>query len=369
MTENLNHIIDYELERAQKTLISLYKISLKLGKIEDNKAYPFNIYIGDDSDLADGTIDKRTLESKKEIFEKLEKEKIVANFTGPKWEDEYPSDYSEYGNSYCYVNGEFYPNDVLLCLEKIWKPKQKLSKEIVSYYETLKETVKTYLTNPLSGNDLQNHELNELYCLLSEKVKELYKNVDKSLTESHLDFSPYIPFSTLFSAVKELKTKKISRTEIIANMEDFYGKLKDIEKSFNLKTYEDSILDIKEVRSRIKQLQKELSKKKNIVKLKNRKIYFDNDSAKIRVDDLDCPLPPYGNEHFFCREAFKYKKGEWIDWSVIYEGMTNDEPKDKIKNKRTIIDTVYAINKRVSEVINTDDDLFSRKDGAIKRSF
>ena len=91
---------------------------------------------------------------------------------------------------------------------------------------------------------------------------------------------------------------------------------------------------------------------------------FDDDEAQLKVGDKLCQLPPFKNEHFFCRAIFEYPKNEPVDWSVIYGKMTgNDQNKQSDGNtttseKRSVYDTMNALNKRVMEVANTDDKLF-----------
>jgi hypothetical protein len=108
--------------------------------------------------------------------------------------------------------------------------------------------------------------------------------------------------------------------------------------------------------------------------LKDTTITFDDDLTSIVVDGKSCKLPPHKNEHLFCRAAFEYKKGESIDWSVISEKITGKQwgesaDEEAKKDKRTVIDTMYAINKRVAEVFNTEDQLFSWSEKTVTRMF
>lgn len=80
-------------------------------------------------------------------------------------------------------------------------------------------------------------------------------------------------------------------------------------------------------------------------------IEFLDDDALIKLGNKRCQLPPYKNEHFFCRAAFEHPVDEPIDWSIIYEKMTGEEVKDKEKNKRTVYDTLIRINKRVEKIL------------------
>ena len=49
--------------------------------------------------------------------------------------------------------------------------------------------------------------------------------------------------------------------------------------------------------------------------------------------------------------------------------ITSDNKKDAEKEKRSVQDTMYALNKRIKETINTEDDLFIWKEKSIKRNY
>lgn len=97
-------------------------------------------------------------------------------------------------------------------------------------------------------------------------------------------------------------------------------------------------------------------------------IKFDDNGASIKINNQIVSLPPYKNEHFFCREMFKHLMKEPIDWSIIYKTM-NGEVDNQEKNKRTVFDTMYAINKRIEETINTKDKLFVWNEKTVARQF
>lgn len=112
------------------------------------------------------------------------------------------------------------------------------------------------------------------------------------------------------------------------------------------------------------------TKKNNLV---NSQIFFDDNKATISIDNSPVPLPPFKNEHYFCQVLFQHPKQEFVDWSIIFEGMDKTlnglNKKDIVKDKRMVQDTMYAVNKRIREVINTEDDLFSWKEKSIKRNY
>lgn len=109
--------------------------------------------------------------------------------------------------------------------------------------------------------------------------------------------------------------------------------------------------------------------------MKDAEILFDDAVAKIRIGKQFIQLPPHRNEHLFCRAVFEYKQGEPIDWSVIYEKISGTDLGDKTnakdveKQKRTVYDTMKAINDRVCEGIRTEDKLFVWDEKTVKRAF
>lgn len=97
-------------------------------------------------------------------------------------------------------------------------------------------------------------------------------------------------------------------------------------------------------------------------------VKFDDDNAYLIAGDRSVAMPPFKNEHLFCRAVFKRKKKEPVDWSIIYQEMTGKaEPDDQEKNKKAVQDTMYAINNRIKEVLETKDDLFIWREKTVTR--
>ena len=100
--------------------------------------------------------------------------------------------------------------------------------------------------------------------------------------------------------------------------------------------------------------------------------FLDNESA-LKLGDKNCALPPYKNEHFFCRAAFEHQINEPIDWSIIYEKMTGyyeehfGKSKDMRENWHRVYDSMEAINKRAKETLNIEK-LFVWQEKTIKRT-
>jgi len=108
-------------------------------------------------------------------------------------------------------------------------------------------------------------------------------------------------------------------------------------------------------------------------KTQSDKVKFLDDESALELAGKKCPLPPYKNEHFFCRAAFEHQINEPIDWSIIYEKMTGyygehfGKSKDTRENWHRVYDTMEAINKRVKELLNIEK-LFVWQEKTIKRT-
>ena len=109
--------------------------------------------------------------------------------------------------------------------------------------------------------------------------------------------------------------------------------------------------------------------------LKSQEIKFDDDKSLIQIGKQNIPIPPYKNEHYFCRAIFEHAINEPIDWSIVYEKMTGfheayyGKPQKTEENWRIVYDTMRAINQRVKDTINTNDDLFTWQEKTIKRNY
>jgi len=103
----------------------------------------------------------------------------------------------------------------------------------------------------------------------------------------------------------------------------------------------------------------------------NLKSSFDNSKPSIQIGRQIIELPPFKNEHCFCRVAFKHPVGEAVDWSEIYEDMTGIdifEDKNKAKGKwRIVYDAMEAINGKVRG--QTDNILFQWREKTVRRLY
>lgn len=99
-------------------------------------------------------------------------------------------------------------------------------------------------------------------------------------------------------------------------------------------------------------------------------VEFDDNEAVLVCGSKRCQLPPFKNEHYFCRAVFEYPVNEPVDWSLVFEKMTGhlkgeeDLPK---KGWRKVYDTMEAINKRAGNVLGVPN-LFVWREKTITRT-
>jgi hypothetical protein len=106
---------------------------------------------------------------------------------------------------------------------------------------------------------------------------------------------------------------------------------------------------------------------------KGEKTEFLDNEVLIKFENKKCSLPPFKNEHFFCRATYEYPINEPVDWSIIYEKMTGyyeqyyGKPQNKRENWRIVYDAMEALNKRVKEVLGIEK-LFTWKEKTVQRT-
>ncbi len=168
---------------------------------------------------------------------------------------------------------------------------------------------------------------------------------------------------------------KISKTDIRNGLR----KLAEDEKLFHLEDavslYMQEWLPGEEIKIRINRKRFEEFYKEHIEEQKapTGKVEFLDNESVLKLGDKKCALPPYKNEHFFCRAAFEHQINEPIDWSIIYEKMTGyyedhfGKSKDTRENWHKVYDTMVAINKRVEDALGIEK-LFIWQEKTIKRT-
>lgn len=108
------------------------------------------------------------------------------------------------------------------------------------------------------------------------------------------------------------------------------------------------------------------------VSLSDKKVVFNDAETSIFVGDVRIKLPAFKNEHTFCRVMFGVPPNQPVDWSIVAENITGEEigmVGDIEKKKRTVRDTMYALNERIRTVLNSEDNLFDWKNKTIRRLY
>jgi len=111
------------------------------------------------------------------------------------------------------------------------------------------------------------------------------------------------------------------------------------------------------------------------ISLKSVQISYDDDEPAIKIGKQNVALPPYKNDHYFCRTIFEHTANEPVDWSVLYEKMTGyykayyGKPQQTRENWRLVYDAMRSVNTRVKELLKTEDNLFTWQEKTIKRNY
>lgn len=98
-------------------------------------------------------------------------------------------------------------------------------------------------------------------------------------------------------------------------------------------------------------------------------VTFNEANASLQWMDKVLSLRPDSLEYYFCKALYQYPPHENIDWSEIYEAMTNEEPEDHKKATRSIKDTIKRLNKHAKEAFPDLENLFSWNNRCVKRNF
>lgn len=185
-----------------------------------------------------------------------------------------------------------------------------------------------------------------------------------------------------FEGIDNIKPNKIYKTGINEKRDDLIillGNLGFVEIDWNglqeqtHKLIGQRTLEFQFEGSKILKLLKQIEQKEKEdagEEIPNAKLEFNDNEATLKYGNKTCKLPPFKNEHFFCRAIFEYPKNEPVDWSLIYEEMTGYQfiKKDVTeKDSRMVYDTLEALNKRTEELLGIKN-LFIWRKKTIKRT-
>lgn len=329
----------------------------------------------------------------------------------------------EYTTDGAEVQCKFYPQKAIDYLKTLYEPKKIFTEKLAKLYLKLINIIELYFQKPITRDE----KLNRFYLKISDEINQLlntntipelnaydipmrisgedgeimdevlpYKNVVSELK------TPYHkPFSSLFSAQKEIEENRTNLEAVINSLNAFYGEIHKFVSLYDIEgkekneieevdKYLNSLKAQKEKQKKEPQkepipillkmenensptMQKKLSQK---IKLASQTIEFNDDEATIKIGKQNVALPPYKNEHYFCQAVFEYKPKEPISWDIIFDKMTGHstisggkKPEPIRENWQKVNDTMKRINNRIKEVVNTNDDLFSWSEKMVIRNY
>ncbi len=197
---------------------------------------------------------------------------------------------------------------------------------------------------------------------------ERYSNYRKEAVEYLKNRGTIVQYQIMrgqnrFDGQMELQVKRIA-------FQNFYDHFAPI--------YENRV-DVKEMRA-IAQGQKHPNNKPTVSEsvkesLKGKIISFDAEKAKLCIGDKECQLPPYKNEHYLCKIMFQHPVDEPVEWQDVYDAMArsiekySEKVKDTKENRRPVYDAMLAVNGRIKELLNTDDDFLRWQEKTVIRKF
>lgn len=106
------------------------------------------------------------------------------------------------------------------------------------------------------------------------------------------------------------------------------------------------------------------------IEISEEKVRFDIRESTIFIGKRECNIPKDTNMYDLCEMMFAKPAKTPIEWVEIAERITGmDFNQLKKTHQRTIKDTVYALNEKINEKVNSKDKLFSWKNKFVLRNF
>ncbi len=330
------------------------------------------------SPLDQKVVDPDEAELRKRIIEALKSEKVIEEYALSKDAESILTVSFNYSNSRMWM-GKFIIVAALIAdcrieTEKFMNYADGVfnaiitdSENLAKLYSKLIDIVEIYFTEPVTRDQKLNNFYTELFNTLNGKFPP------------DLKAEEWCPFTSLFTAELEMEQRGLNLKQAISRMVSLLGKMRATIAFYDTHAHleysaehrsggmDDYLISLKS---------QKLGQNKSEPKLylKNIDISYEDDSAILIIEGKKCQMPPYKNEHYFCRAMYEHKKGEVVDWSILWEKMTGYDatlitPEAKKENWRTVYDTVNALNKRIKECLKTDDDLFIWKEKTIRRNY
>ena len=227
------------------------------------------------------------------------------------------------------------------------------------------------------------HPPKELNILYIRELVPTIRNLVKGLKMQPGDNSsiklpdPYIPFEDLFTAEKAYRVGNQNPEVVMMEINNVYGTIKILAERVGAlgQPLSDEIQTLLTKTSRLKQ--EEYGRRHNHMPGKPQKIQladydvnFIEDDASIMVGDKRCALPPYRQLYYFAEAMWEYPVGRPVPWDDVFDRIVELAGRQKIDDpEKNVMDRMYRLNKDIQEVIQTDDELFTRKDEHITRNF
>lgn len=248
-----------------------------------------------------------------------------------------PIDYWEIARVKC----DFYPEKVKNKLETLWNPKKEISKKLADNFLYLKEMIESLFNDKAIGKDPL--IMNKAYKEISDNILKYINLLRPQLIrysavlfdpDSLLKFKK--PFRNLYSAKKELEERKISHSNVYADLDSFYGKARELEDFFSVK----SLLELRKAKEKSKAVIENLRRGGELITLDERGSFYYNDhkTGNSYLIELDAKTLHYAILKIL------YENGSMVTvpYEVIEEGL-----KKKFGGKINDSEMVKRINNAV----------------------
>lgn len=240
--------------------------------------------------------------------------------------------------AYCKYN----PSKVKDYLKKLWKPKADSNKKLIERFILLEKTVRAFFEKGADHEKQTN--LEKIYKKLCEEIQALIKVVWISPYPYCKFFEDYNnPFTSLFSAEKEMIENKQRLGNILGNLKHLYGQAAALKEVLELE--EQKIL----IETELEKLVNLQENKKDI----EAKLRFDDKKSILYFQEREILISRNRdtNPHYLLLTLFKDKGRVW-NFDEIAEDWKDEYSK---KSWRRYYTTCYTVNKKVAIKTTIDD--------------
>lgn len=268
------------------------------------------------------------------------------------------------------------------------KAKEKI-KEIRDCHQSYIDVVELFCRNPKKPTK----ELNDAYLYLAKKIQKdikelklqhyivaLYRPFKEDLYKAEVEWNgdevkgqivlgPKLSWDVIRPSLYAVHSEITNLCNIADEETEMTGDEKKLEEINNLIAKERVQLTpaTKESVKQVEILHKYEKKEKLSKRFSDCVIRFDDQIPAIFIDNQEVPLPEYGKEHYLARSLFNRKKNEAVDWSIVYNDMQSKKGIPDKEEWRYVYDAYNDINKRVQDILSTEEKLFNWSEKTIKR--